>query len=816
MNTDERWRATKQLFGDLLDTDREQRALKLAAVADRELAREVAALLDAADTLGNRFESGAGWQLPESAPLIGVQLGPWRIVREIGRGGMGAVFEAERDEPFRMRAAVKIAGTGHLSSDGVRRFGLERQLLAGLQHRNIAGLLDGGVTPDGTPYLVMEFIDGRPLDEHCDVERFDVRPRLELFRQVCSAVHYAHQHLVVHRDLKPRNILVDSQGTVKLLDFGVAKLLASESEEITRGDMLPLTPAYAAPEQLRGEAVSTSSDVFALGVVLHELLTGTRPFGRELVERLTETGTLPLPSGRVSVAHVARLGATSREDVERTLAGDIDAIILKALRPEPDRRYPSALALGEDIASYLSGHPVEARPDTLTYRIGKTLRRHRASAALVGVAALALIGGTVVSLALAADARAERDRAVLEAARTRSVTQFFQDVFAAASPDQLGSEVTVVAALDHAIPRIDSSFANNPDLRAAIKNSLGATLLNMFQADRARPLAEDALRTLDSLGAAAAPREHADALYNLAGVEATAGSLERADSLYARSIAAYWRVPGIDSAEVWRGVGQHAGVIAALGRLDDAVVLYSDVVHRLDALVPHDSVARSVAETNLATALSQLGRYAEAEPRFRHAIALLGDGAGPKRFRMAAALQPWAGTLNFLGRTEEAEAIARRSWLMNRELFGADQLPTIVSLRMLINVLADGGRCGEAIVAAEELLSVRASLPESDPSVGTALMYAGWCRAQGSDAVRGEREAREALAIRTAQFPEGHWAIAQAESMLGDVLIRRGPAHRDEARQLLQHGYAGLRDQLDSSNVRVQQARRRLAMLGPS
>ena len=811
MTPDERWHATKELFAELEDLSRSEREARLVGTADRELAREVAALLDAADTLGNRFETGAGWQGDDTPPLIGALLGPWRIIREIGRGGMGAVYEAERDEPFRMRAAIKVAGAGHLSSEAVRRFGQERQLLAGLQHRNIAGLLDGGVTPDGTPYLVMEFIDGRPLDEHCDVERLGLRARVELFRQVCTAVHYAHQHLVVHRDLKPRNILVDAQGTVKLLDFGVAKLLAPESDEITRGDVLPLTPAYAAPEQLRGDPVSTSSDVFALGVVLYELLSGTRPFSREVVERLTDTSAPPPPSRRITPAQVARTNALSEAALQDELQGDLDAVILMTLREEPERRYPSALALGEDLSRYLSGHPVVARPDTLRYRTTKALRRHRVPVFLAAIAVAALVGGIAVSLALAAQARDERDRAILEAARTRGVTQFFQDVFAAASPDQLGTEVTVLGALDHAIPRIDSSFAADPDLRAAIKNSLGSTLLNMFLADRARPLVEDALRTLDSLGDTASLRERADALYNLAGVESTAGSLVRAESLYIASIATYWRVPGIDSAEVWRGVGQLAGVVTALGRLDDAVALYTDVVNRLDALIPEDSVARSVAETNLATALSQLGRYAEAEARFRHAIALLGDGSGPKRFRVAAALQPWAGTLNFLGRAEEAEAIARRSWQMNRELFGADQLPTIVSLRMLINVLADGGQCDEAIEAADSLVAMRTSISRADPSVGTALMYGGWCRAQLGDVQRAQREAREALALRFAQFPAGHWAIGQAESMLGDVLARSGASHAGEARQLLERGYRSLSTQLDSGNVRVEQARRRLA-----
>jgi tetratricopeptide (TPR) repeat protein len=235
--------------------------------------------------------------------------------------------------------------------------------------------------------------------------------------------------------------------------------------------------------------------------------------------------------------------------------------------------------------------------------------------------------------------------------------------------------------------------------------------------------------------------------------------------------------------------------------------MYTGVVEGLARRAPHDSVDRSVAETNLATALAQLGRYAEAEPRFRRAIALLGDGEGSKRFRVAAALQPWAGTLNFLGRSAEAEGIARRSHAMNRELFGAAALPTAVSLRMLINVLADGGRCPEAIAAADEMIAMRRALPDGDPSVGTALMYSGWCHARIGDAVRGEALAREALVLRESQFPEGHWAIAQAQAVLGDVLAHGSAPDRDEALALLRSGYEGLAAQLDSGNVRVRQAR---------
>lgn len=799
------WSRITEAFGELAELSPEARRARLGEIAakDPSLGAELASLLEASDAVGERFERAPEWPaVSQTDGVVGQRLGVWRVEREIGRGGMGTVYLAHRDDDaFTMQVALKVAAAAPFSADAARRFGTERQLLAGLKHRNIATLLDAGVTETGLPWFAMELVDGVPITTYCERERIDIRQRLELFRQVCAAVHHAHRHLVIHRDLKPRNILVDGEGTVKLLDFGIAKAIASggadeDDPDATRTETRALTPAYAAPEQLRGLPVTTASDVYALGVVLYELLAGTRPHGSALVERLRDDTAVRPPSRVVSDASTSR-----------ALRGDLDSIVQKAMHADPDRRYATALELGDDLRRVLQGRPVEARPDTLGYRTRTFVRRNRLLVATSVLAAVALVSGTVISLALAHRADRERDRALLEAERTRGVTQFFRDVFAAASPAELGSGVTVLEALDHAIPRIDSGFATNPDLRAAIKNSLGATLLNLYLPERARPLAEDALRTLDSLGAAASPRERADALYNLAGVEATDGSLERADSLYTASIAAYWTVPGIDSAEVWLGVGQHAGVVAALGRLEEAVTMYEGVVDGLARRLPHDSVGRSVAETNLATALAQLGRYAEAEPRFRHAIALLGDGGGARRFRVAAALQPWAGTLNFLGRTAEAEDVARRSLRMNRELFGEEQLPTAVSLRMLINVLADAGKCREAIAAAEDMLAMRRALPDADPSVGTALMYGGWCHAQLGDIGRGEPMAREALMLRRSQFPAGHWAIAQAEAVLGDVLARAGEPRRGEALALLRSGHDGLASQLDSANVRVRQAK---------
>ena len=412
-----------------------------------------------------------------------LRFGPYREVRLIGRGGMGAVYLAERvDGQFDQQVAVKVMAAGSLAEPFRERFLAERQILAGLQHPNITRLLDGGVTDDGTPYLAMEYVAGQPIDAYCDERRLPVRDRIRLFLGVCAAVEHAHRHLVIHRDLKPSNILVTAEGEPKLLDFGTARIL-SEADG-GRATIPLLTPRYASPEQLRGSAMSVATDVYSLGVVLYELLAGCWPFGSApTVEAALERTTRevpPLPPGAVVTADAANNRSTPLGDLARSLAGDLSGILAKCLETDPAQRYLSVRELSEDLAAYLAGRPVKARPATLFYRARKFVRRN-----WLAVAAAAAAAGTLAALAVVAIVQANRART--EAERARQFAGYTRSILLSGTPysgvNSLAahSETTTIReAVAQACIALDGNPPADPlvegDLRMWLSGALFLTL----------------------------------------------------------------------------------------------------------------------------------------------------------------------------------------------------------------------------------------------------------------------------------------------------------------------------------------------------
>ena len=799
------WDQVKSLFAELNELDSAGRVLRLTelAVSDAVMHAELVELLAASDSVGDRFERGAATAvgMDGASPLTGKRIGPWQIIREIGQGGMGAVYEAHRiDDQYEKRVAIKTIAAGRNSEALLRRFRHERQILARLEHPNIATLLDGGVTPDGQPYFVMEYVEGEPIDRWCAARNKGVEERIRLFRQVCAAVQYAHEHLVVHRDLKPRNILVTADGTVKLLDFGIAKLLdPTHSEDpLTQTGALPMTAVYASPEQRRGRPVTTATDIYSLGVVLYELLAGCRPYGSVAAD--IELLDLP-PSPPSRVAGDRRL--------QKVLTGDLDSIVLKALRPEPDRRYRSAQLLGDDLERYLDGSPVSAQSDVLSYRLGKFVRRHRAAVVAALLAIGALVGATAVSLHQARVARSERDKALREAQRTQQVTGFFQNVLASARPNRQGSGVTVVEAIDSAIVRADSSFKGEPDLQADIKLTLGSTLAGMYLYDRARPLLEDSYRLRRAIDGGAPSSQQADALFDLGAIEAEIGDAGRAESLYRASLDMRGRLPVVDSAEIFDGLSNVAEAMLNQGKLGESAALYDTVAKALDRLRPNDLERRAITRANLGTALSQLGRYVEAEPVLREAVRLFEQARGADDPGVASALQPLAGTLIFNRKYAEAEQMARRAVAINEKEFGRTNPATFSALRMLTSAMVESGRCRDALPQIREMLALRGhGMAETDPTLGVALLQLGQCQAEAGDLAASETTLRDALAVRIATFGADHWAVGQVQSMLGDVL---GQRENDlEAERMLMEGYEGLKRGLAPGHVRTEQARDRL------
>jgi eukaryotic-like serine/threonine-protein kinase len=446
MNTDRQ--QLKDLFHaavELAAKDREA-FLNANCATNDDLRSQLSRLLSAHEAAVNFIDSPAlidiglvsHEQDPDAIHLIGQRIGPYETVRELGRGGMGTVFLAVRaDDQYRKQVAIKLVNRGMDTDTILRRFMMERQILANLEHPNIAGLLDGGSTTDGLPYFVMEYVEGQPIDEFCDARTFTTTQRLELFRQVCAALQYAHQNLVIHRDIKPSNILVTAAGVPKLLDFGIAKLLspgwASDAGDPTASMQVLMTPAYASPEQLRGLSISTASDVYSLGVVLYELLSGHHPYRSaspvpEEMARVILSEEPQKPSVAISdfgfriAESKAKSALTSKDPQDsktnpqsairnpKSLRGDLDNIVLKALRKEPERRYASVQEFSADIRRHLEGLPVTATPDTLGYRAGKFIQRNKAGVAAAAIVIITLLAGTGITAWQARVARRERDK----------------------------------------------------------------------------------------------------------------------------------------------------------------------------------------------------------------------------------------------------------------------------------------------------------------------------------------------------------------------------------------------------------------------
>ncbi|HEY2019333.1 MAG TPA: serine/threonine-protein kinase, partial [Bryobacteraceae bacterium] len=407
----EQWRKLEEIFQTAADLPAESQAAYLdqACGGDPELRREVEALL-AASTL-KLIESAIVEtaddmaEQPDRDPLVGTWLGPYRIAGLLGRGGMGAVYRAVReDDQFRKEVAIKVIPRVLAEPEVVARFRSERQILANLEHSNIARLFDGGTT-DGIPYLVMEYVEGVPITEYVSARGLSIPDRLRLMESVCGAVLYAHRNLVIHRDLKPANILVTADGTVKLLDFGVAKLLDPSAGDTALTSRLMMTPDYASPEQIQGEPVTTASDVYSLGVVLYEVLTGERPY-RITSPHLHEVERVVCRTEPRRPSSVETLPARTR----RRLAGDLDNIVLMALHKDVTRRYGTVEQLSEDIRRHLQGLPIRARRDTVFYRGGKFLRRHQWAVAASLLVAASLVTGTVIALRQARAAQGRFDQ----------------------------------------------------------------------------------------------------------------------------------------------------------------------------------------------------------------------------------------------------------------------------------------------------------------------------------------------------------------------------------------------------------------------
>lgn len=756
------WTELKSLFGQALECPAEERLgfLDERCPPGSALRAELEALLDHHEAAGAFLEEPlrdfAARLVSMGRAGLPERIGAFRIIREIGRGGMGRVYEGEREDGgFEQRVAIKIIRRGMDTDEVQRRFLFERQVLARLDHPNIARLLDGGVTADGRPYFVMEYIDGVPLTQYLADATPRLDGRLRLFRSLCHAVNYAHQNLVLHRDLKPSNILITPGGEPKLLDFGVAKLLdANEAaESSTRADARYLTPAFASPEQIQGAPLTTASDVYGLGLLLFGLLTGERPFpARDAIDGPDLRGGRDLEAPRPSSV-AARKGRDAPVPASR-LRGDLDVIVGSALRTDPERRYESADRLSADVERYLNGLPILARRDSVGYRLGKFVRRHRwgvgaSAAACVGlVAALALFAVQSVRIA------GERDKA-------QRVTALLVDLLQGSDPaEALGDTLTARALLDRSEARIEAELSGQPEAQAALLDVVGG-------------------------------------LYHSLGLP------EQAEQPLRKAVAIRREVLGSDHAEVAQSLNALGGVLDARGQFDEAEGLFEEAlrIRRVRFRAPHAAIAESLNDLGQLRLFARQD-FAGAEPLLVEALDMRRRLFTPPHRDVAETVHNMALLDQLRGRYVEAAELYRESLAMRRTLFGETHPALVATLNNLALVLQAQGRSQEAEPLLRESLSLREHLlGPTNPQVAVAMANLALSLRDQGDVEEAEQLLRRSLDLASGGFGAEHPRTASVMSNLADVLRARGSW--GEAERLYQRSLEIRREVLGSDHPHV-------------
>jgi serine/threonine-protein kinase len=806
--TPERWRAVREIFAGALEepAGAARGAFLARACADEPALRaEVEAMLDAAAASASILDASpeevaAAVRLGGAGRRDGRTIGPYRILREVGRGGMGTVYLAERED-VRKRVALKVVRGELGAPEKLERFLLERRILARLEHPGIARLLDAGVTDDGTPWFAMEYVDGEPLTDYADRRRLPLGARLELFSRACAAVAYAHRSLLVHRDVKPSNILVSADGELKLVDFGIAKLLDGEEEEgLTGTGMRLLTPDYAAPEQLRGEPVTTATDVYALGLVLYELLTGHRAFrasSRTLgeVERLVLYTEPRRPSSAVlrrdaaDPAEVARARGTEPARLRRGLAGDLDAIVLKALRKEPAERYASVEALAEELERHRRRLPVLARRGSHVYRMRKFAERHRGGVAAAAVVLLAAGGAGLRERVLRGRAERLRDEANVQAAKAEQVSDFLVGLFGTADPfSRSAAGADTLRLRDFLVQRGERvlTMDGQPEVKLQALNTLGRMYFGLGLDDRARPVLDSAL----ALARRLYPAGHLEvvrSLHNLAEYHRNRSDYEEGERDFREALAIGRPLLGDTSAEVLATLTGLGDMLRTEGKYAEAEPVLREALETETSLHGPRSLETAHVQNNLGLLLWESGRYAEAEPMLRSALSTFRDRLPPRHPEITSVKNNLGILLSNSGRAEEAEPLLREALESKRHTFGPVHRRVAIGMVNLAATLARLGRLDEAERNARGALDIgRRLYGDANLEVGTLHRELGAVFRQRGKLAEAEREARSALRIHRALLPPAQIQVGRDLVELGRVLVARGsPA---EALPLLQRG----------------------------
>lgn len=692
-------------------------------------------------------------------PEEGSHVGPWLLLRLLGRGGMGAVYLAERVAPdFHQRAALKLIKLGMDSEDIQRRFVSERRILARLEHPNIARLIDGGVDARGRPYFVMEYADGPPLIEYASRHRLGVAARVQLFLRLCEAVSHAHRQLVVHRDLKPGNILVNSRGEPKLLDFGIAKLLQNDHDEDTSATGARyFTRAYAAPEQLRGEPVSTATDIYALGAVLFELLSGMA----------LHRARAKAAESRELLVHARRLAGDDGPAMitPRMLSGDLTLVLSMAVRDEPLRRYASVEAFADDLRAWLDGRPVRARPDSLGYRSARFLHRHWIGVFATTAVVAAVLIGSVTALWQARIARAE-------ALRAEAVSAFLSTVFESATPEgAAGGDITARSLLERGGQRIERELADQPAIQARLYDTLGRAWFYIGDSARATAMLEAGRARVD----VADWRTQVALLRDLAMAELTVGKINQARSHVDQALSILDSSTGDFELERARVLSVSKSVYGASGRITQALALARQVHSTLERLLGADAGETLTALNDLGIWTLEWGDTAAALQIFDRVIAARKLTSGLDHPETAIAMHNRQLALVLSGRIDEALVEARAVVDLRRKILPPAHRDLARSLGALASIESTRGRLVEACKLRDEgIAMLRAQHLPDLLLLGRELNNQGIDEYRLGDLDSAARDLREAIQHLQPQLGNEHPQVLAPRSYLALVQIYRG------------------------------------------
>ncbi len=812
---DERRIRADRLFDAALDMKPEERRIFLDdnCDGDGELRALIERLIVAAEIEETQLMPGGGIRGPlwdglmadletgEAEPVkdettpIGTVIGRYRLVREIGRGGMAVVYLAARaDGQFEQQVALKRIQRGIDTAEVIQRFDQERQILALTHHPNIAQLLDGGVGPGGRPYFVMEYVEGRPIDRYCDEERLSVPERLELFLQVARAVDYAHRNLVVHRDLKPSNILVNAEGHAKLLDFGIAKLLNAEAAPgatpVTRTHGLLMTPVYASPEQVRGEPVTTASDIYQLGLLLYQLLTGRWPYHlsehqpiavvRAICEDdptrpstvLATASALPSEDEPATAEAIGEARRTSAARLKRQLAGDLDKIALTALRKEPERRYGAVAQLIDDVESYLAGKPISARSDSFTYRAGKLVRRHKAAFTTAAAAAALLMALAVFyTIQLAR----ERDRARLAAAEAGQISEFLSGLFEVSAPTRSkGEAITARQLLDRGAVRIEDELAGQPRLRAAMMTRMGNVYRELALYQEARPLLEQAV-ALRREQPGPQQLELAESLHGLARLREEEGEHAAAQARYEEALTIRELALGPEDAEVAQALAGLGRVLELQGAFEQARRVHQRALGIFEAALGPDHPEVGHSLLGLGMVAKRTREFEEAEALLSRALEIFERWYEDDHPEIADTRVSLAGVLRFTGDATGARAQYEQALPLVERAYGPDHPAVALALDQLGRLLNAMYDREPAIAHHQRALAIReAAFGPDHPLVAASLNNLGLTYWGNDDFTPAKASLKRSAEVYEATLGPHHVDLTKPLHSLAEILVETG------------------------------------------